>query len=221
MELISDEPMEVDDNNNKIVNIAPVKVKTTSEVSVQTDEIQPEPEPEPKPVEPVAYPVYKVFAFNKVLRFLLKIFIFKFSSSSRGHNWGLTPIYSIKKGETFEKHDIGEVYIELLRKRRLRKLVGLLRSKQKLKRLQQQQQQPQQENTTTPNKTAEKTENPEKSPKKKVIIVEPEPKTLKTTKTPVKVEKKYPNYKPFIDKTESPVTRELLTIILDKFADHK
>ena len=131
----------------------------------------------------------------------------------------MTPIYSIKKGETFEKHDIGEVYIELLRKRRLRKL-GLLRPKQKPKRLQQQQQ-PKQENTTTPNKTAEKTENPEKSPKKKVVIVEPEPKTLKTTKTAVKVEKKYPNYKPFIDKTETPVTRELLTFILDKFADHK
>ena len=69
MELITDEPMEVDDNNNKIVNIAPVKVKTTSEISVQTDEIQPEPEPEPKPVEPVAYPVYNVFAFNKILKF--------------------------------------------------------------------------------------------------------------------------------------------------------
>lgn len=219
MELITDEPMEVDDNNNKIVNIAPVKVKTTSEISVQTDEIQPEPEPEPepKPVEPVAYPVYNVFAFNKILRFLTfsLSLIFKFSSSSRGHNWGLTPIYSIKKGETFEKHDIGEVYIELLRKRRLRKL-GLLRPKQKPKRLQQQQQ-PKQENTTTPNKTAEKTVNPEK----KVVIVEPEPKSLKTTKTPVKVEKKYPNYKPFIDKTETPVTRELLTFILEKFADHK
>lgn len=66
VELITDEPMEVDDNNNKIVNIAPVKLKTTSDISVQTDEIQPEPEPEPKPV---AYPVYNVFAFNKILKF--------------------------------------------------------------------------------------------------------------------------------------------------------
>ena len=130
----------------------------------------------------------------------------------------MTPIYSIKKGETFEKNDIGEVYIELIRKRRLRKL-GLIRPKQKPKRLQQQQ--PQQMNTITPNKTVEMTEQTEKSPKKKVVIVEPEPKTLKTTKTPVKVEKKYPSYKPFIDKTETPVTRELLTFILDKFADHK
>ena len=60
--------MEVDYNNN-IVNIAPVKVKTTSEVSVQTDKIQPEPGPESKPVEPVAYPVYNVFAFDNIIKF--------------------------------------------------------------------------------------------------------------------------------------------------------